>query len=70
MTREFTNLDAGEQRAVLYEKIDRIEKHLENQNGKVNTNCRDIHTIKIALIIACVILSAVMGLGIPSLPVW
>ena len=68
MTREFTNLNACEQRVALYDKVDAIEKHLKEQNGKVNKNSRDLHTIKIIGAVLFVIFCVLTGLGIPHIP--
>ncbi len=75
MTREFTNLKAGEQRAVLYEKdlesnktLDKIEKHLDGLNGKVNKHEKELNVIK--AIGACIFIwiCIATGAGLPYLP--
>lgn len=68
MTREFTNLDAGEQRAVLYEKISSVESHLVKQNSKIFKNGKDILIIKVALITIGIIASCALGFGVPAMP--
>ena len=66
--REFTNLDAGEQRAVLYEKVDSIEKHLRKQNNKIDTNCKSILIGKVIATVLFVLLCILVGVGVPFIP--
>jgi hypothetical protein len=77
MTIEFTNLNAGEQRVELYKSIQaiksdvvEIKEHQKEQNGKVDKHCRDIAVIKGILIVVAVVVSILMGFGIPSIPIW
>jgi hypothetical protein len=77
MTIEFTNLNAGEQRVELYKSIQairddvsEIKTHQKDQNGKINKNCRELLVIKVILISTAVIISCLMGFGVPSIPIW
>jgi Mg2+/citrate symporter len=67
---DFSNRPIGEQIAVIYEKIQNIEKLLSKQNGNVSRNCKDILIIKVILITAGILISVLMGFGIPSIPIW
>jgi CHASE3 domain sensor protein len=65
---DFSNRPIGEQIAVIYEKIQNIEKLLSKQNGNVSRNCKDILIIKVILITAGILISVLMGLGVPTIP--
>ena len=66
--RGFTNLDEGEQRAVLYEKVSSIEEHLKKQNNKIDTNCKSILIGKVIGTVLFVILCILVGVGVPFIP--
>ena len=76
MTIEFTNLNAGEQRVKLYEKISAIEEHLKRQNGNIarNTeaiekNCKALLVIKVLGIVVFVLGCVLLGFGVPNIPI-
>lgn len=75
MTREFTNLTAGEQRAVLYEKnlesnisLVEIVKHLATLNNKVDKNSRKIQRIEIIGMVLFIGFCIIANVGIPYIP--
>jgi len=68
MTREFTGLTAGEQRAVLYEKITSIEDHIVKQNSNISKNCHDILVVKVIGAVLFIAFCLATGLGIPHIP--
>ena len=76
MTVEFTNLNAGEQRLQLYNKILAVESQLVKQNGSIarNTaaidkNCKALLVIKVIGIAIVIICSILAGFGVPNIPI-
>ena len=76
MNRDFTNMPRGEQIVAIYDQGEQASKErkdiiarLDRQNGKVDRNCKDVHTIKIVLVCAGIVLSILLGLGLPNIPI-